>query len=70
MRDKAEPHVIAEASEDTMCAVAYLRSQPNEYSADLAFVIRKSTDEASFNTTTGIASGSHGITVEGDSQET
>ena len=25
-----------------MCAVAYLRSQPKEYSADLAFVIRKS----------------------------
>ena len=29
------------ASEDTMCAVAYLRSKPKEYSADLAFVIGK-----------------------------
>ena len=38
-RDKTEFHVFADASEDTMCAVAYLRSQPKEYSADLAFVI-------------------------------
>ena len=30
-----------DASEDTMCAVAYLRSQPKEYSAGLAFVIGK-----------------------------
>ena len=40
-RDKAELHVFADESEDTMCAVAYLRSQPKEYSADLAFVIGK-----------------------------
>ena len=40
-RDKADLHVFADESEDTMCTVAYLRSQPNEYSADLAFVIGK-----------------------------
>ena len=40
-RDKTEIHVFADASEDTMCAVAYLRSQPKEYSAELAFVIGK-----------------------------
>ena len=40
-KDKAELHVFADASEDTMCAVAYLRSQPKEYSVDLAFVIGK-----------------------------
>ena len=37
--DKTELHVFADASEDTMCAVACLRSQPRKYSADLAFVI-------------------------------
>ena len=40
-KDKWELHVFAEASEDSMCAMAYLRSKPKEYSADLAFVIRK-----------------------------
>ena len=40
-KDKWELHVFADASEDTMCAVAYLRSKPDEYSADLAFVIGK-----------------------------
>ena len=40
-RDKTELHVFADASEDTMCAAAYLRSQPKEYSADSAFVIGK-----------------------------
>ena len=33
--------MFADASEDTMCAAAYLRSKPREYSADLAFVIGK-----------------------------
>ena len=33
--------MFADASEDTMCAVAYLSSQPKDYSADLAFVIGK-----------------------------
>ena len=33
--------MFADASEDTMCAVAYLRSKPKEYSADIAFVIGK-----------------------------
>ena len=41
-RDKTELHVFAEASEDTICALAYLRSKPIEYSADLAFAIGKS----------------------------
>ena len=40
-RDKAELHVFSDASEDTMCAVAYLRSQPKEDSADSAFIIGK-----------------------------
>ena len=40
-RDKAELHVFADVSKNTMCAVAYLRSQPEEYSADLAIVIGK-----------------------------
>ena len=33
--------MFADASEDTMCAVAYLLSKPKEYSADLALVIGK-----------------------------
>ena len=40
-RDKAELHAFADASEDTMRAVAYQRSPPKEYSADLAFLIGK-----------------------------
>ena len=40
-RDKTELLVFTDASEDTMCAVAYLRSQAKEYSADLSFVIGK-----------------------------
>ena len=40
-RDETERHVFADASEDTMCAVAYLCPQSKEYSADLAFVIGK-----------------------------
>ena len=40
-RDQNGLHVFADASEDTMCAVAYLRSQLKEYSAELAFVIGK-----------------------------
>ena len=40
-KDKWELHMFADASEDTMCAVAYLRPKPKEYSADLAFVIGK-----------------------------
>ena len=31
--------MFADASEETVCAVAYLRSKPKEYSADLVFVI-------------------------------
>ena len=40
-KDKWELHVFANESEDTMCAMEYLRSKPKEYSADLAFVIGK-----------------------------
>ena len=39
--ENTELHVFADAFEDTMSAVSYLRSQPKEYSADLAFVIGK-----------------------------
>ena len=33
--------MFADASEDTMCAVVYLRLQSKQYSADLAVVIGK-----------------------------
>ena len=55
--------MFADLTKDTMCAVAYLRSQPKKHSADLALVVGKEqsgTDEASFNTPIGIASGSPG----------
>ena len=40
-KDKLELHVFVKASENTMFAVAYLHSKPEEYSADLAFVVGK-----------------------------
>ena len=40
-KDKWELHVFFGASEDTMCAVAYLPSKPKEHSANLTFVIGK-----------------------------
>ena len=40
-QNKLELHVFADASENTICAVAYLLLQPKEYSADLAFVVEK-----------------------------
>ena len=40
-KDKWERHVFEDASEDTMCAKACLRSKTKEFSADLAFVIGK-----------------------------
>ena len=40
-RDKTELHVFADASEDKMYAVAYLRLQLKQFAADLVFVIRK-----------------------------
>ena len=40
-RNKTELHVFADPSEDTMCAVAYLRSQSKKHSVDLAFVMGK-----------------------------
>ena len=39
--NKIELPVFTDASEDTMCAVAYLRLQTKEYSSGLAFVIGK-----------------------------
>ena len=37
-RNKTVLHVFADTSEDTMCAVAYLISQPKENSSELALV--------------------------------
>ena len=62
---KTDLHVFADASEDTMCAVAYVRNQQN--SAALAFVIEKLRvvpNRTSFSATIGIESGSHGSEVE------
>ena len=68
-----------DASEDTMCIVAYLRSHPKEKAADLAFLIARCgvTPENSiprqgkFNTATGIASSTQGSEAEiTDNQET
>ena len=58
--------MFADASEGMMCALAFLGLQPKEYPADLAFVIGNYSgiDETSFNTTIGIASGSHDSEVE------
>ena len=58
--DKTKHHVIAYASEVTMCAVAYLRSQPKEYSADLAFAIEKCSVAPMRHLSKPRASGSHG----------
>ena len=43
LKDNVELYLFADASEDAMCAVAYLCSQLKEYSADLAFVTGKCT---------------------------
>ena len=62
-KDRWELHVFADASEDTMCAVAYLRSKPKEYSADLAIVIGKcrvAPMRKPFHTTLGTTSSSDG----------
>ena len=71
-RYKTEHHVFAYASEDTMCPVAYLRSQPKKINSWIRighWKIQSGTGEASFNTTIGITSGRIGSEVEGrDSQ--
>ena len=41
VKNKKELHVFADALKDTICAVAYLTSQPKEYPTDLAFVVGK-----------------------------
>ena len=41
-KNNVELHVFADASEDRICAVAYIRLQPKEKSADLAFTVGKS----------------------------
>ena len=40
-RDKTKLHMFADVSEDMICAVVCLRSISKEYSADLAFAIKK-----------------------------
>ena len=51
-----------------MFAVAYLRSQPKKTLSQPSICnskMKSGTNETSFNTTNGIAIGSHGSTVEG-----
>ena len=72
-RDKAELHVFADASEDTMCCGLSTLTTKRILSwlSICHWKMQSSTDEASFNTAIGIASGSHGSEVERtDSQGT
>ena len=64
---KTELQVFADASEETICTVAYLCSQLKDFSAEKAFVIRKcrvAPMRNLFNTTIGIAFGSYDMKVE------
>ena len=61
-KDKIELQVFADASEDMMGLVAYLRSQTTECSANLAFVIENCRVE--LKRRLRIASSGYGIEVE------